>query len=103
MSEKVLCTKIGVDCVKNDPVDYRAGGPYYLGFDFYVDKNHKDEMIDFIIRTLYAFEVPLSNIYCGVDAALDEKDIWTKPRILQAVMEEAEYIKAEADRTKFHK
>ena len=37
MSEDLIkCTKICVNCVPNDPVDIRCGGPNYLGFDFFV-------------------------------------------------------------------
>ena len=33
--EKIInCTRIAVDCVANDPVDIKCGGPEYLGFDF---------------------------------------------------------------------
>ena len=32
--ELVKCSRIGVNCVINDPVDVRCGGPQYLGFDF---------------------------------------------------------------------
>lgn len=37
-------SKICVDCVKNDPVDISCGGPDYLGFDFYVQKDKVKEM-----------------------------------------------------------
>lgn len=30
----IRCSKISVDCVSNDPVDIRCGGPEFLGFDF---------------------------------------------------------------------
>ena len=30
----VHCTKIGVDCVKNNPENIRMGGPEYIGFVF---------------------------------------------------------------------
>ena len=37
MEKKLIkCSRIGVDCVANDPVDIRCGGPEYLGFDFNV-------------------------------------------------------------------
>ena len=30
----MACWRMSIDCVPNDPVDTRAGGPAYLGFDF---------------------------------------------------------------------
>ena len=48
----IRCSKISVDCVSNDPVDIRCGGPEFLGFDFYVREENTKEMTKFIIMTL---------------------------------------------------
>ena len=44
MKNKVNCTNICVECVANDPVDIRCGGPKYLGFDFPVKDTELEEM-----------------------------------------------------------
>ena len=38
----VKCKKIAVDCIKNDPVDKRAGGADVLGYDFFVDEKETE-------------------------------------------------------------
>lgn len=40
----IRCSQISVDCVANDPVDIRCGGPEYLGFDFNVRVEQTEEM-----------------------------------------------------------
>ena len=46
MEKKLIkCSRIGVDCVANDPVDIRCGGPEYLGFDFNVREEETEDMI----------------------------------------------------------
>ena len=57
--EKVECTTINVDCCHNDPVDIKCGGPYYLGFDFFVRRHEEQEMVKFIIATIEELHVPL--------------------------------------------
>lgn len=44
--------KVVVNCKKNDEVDIRAGGPEYLGFDFYVGDYPDDEIESFIKKAL---------------------------------------------------
>lgn len=66
-------SKICVDCVKNDPVDISCGGPDYLGFDFYVQKDKVKEMKDFVSTTLSVLEVPVVEIYID-----DETDVTPK-------------------------
>ena len=60
--ELVKCTEIGVDCVENDPVDIRCGGPEYLGFDFFV-------------LTLSELRVPAINIYSSGERELRPMDV----------------------------
>ena len=52
MTNNITCNKIAVDCVHNDPVDIRCGGPLYLGFDFFVKKEETDEMIEYIMNLI---------------------------------------------------
>ena len=45
--------KIVVDCEENDPVDINAGGPMWLGFDFYInDTDNIEEYKSFIKEEL---------------------------------------------------
>ena len=45
-------------------------------------------MRKFIIDTLFAYNVPVSNMYCAEQVYLEEKDVWTMARILNAISEE---------------
>ena len=94
----VNCSKISVDCVKNDPVDIRCGGPDYLGFDFYVKEELTDEMKNFISVTLESLEVPLTRIFISGKKVLEEKDVWTKEKIVEIIKKEASYLQSEAKR-----
>ena len=80
----IRCSQISVDCVANDPVDIRCGGPEYLGFDFNVRVEQTEEMKKFIAVTLEIFEIPLTNLYISGTIDLSEKDVWTKERIVKA-------------------
>ena len=97
-SNLVKCTRISVDCVTNDPVDIRCGGPEYLGFDFNVRKKDAEEMKKFIIVTLSSFEIPIKNLYFSGTINLNEENIWTKERIVKAIKKDAEFLKHNAKR-----
>lgn len=74
MENKLIkCSRISVDCVANDPVDIRAGGPYYLGFDFNVKEEETEEMKKFIEMTLETFGIPLINLYTSKTNLIEEK------------------------------
>ena len=97
--EKIIhCTRIGVDCVANDPVDVRCGGPEYLGFDFNVQKEQAEEMKKFIREALNSFSVPVAAIYSYGEIDLNEEKVWTKERIVAAISEDANYLISEASR-----
>lgn len=79
--ELIKYSKIMVDCVHNDPVDIKAGGPAYLGFDFFVKSEEVQEMINFITVTLQEYKIPLVNI--GIDPiplCLTLDEFWTKEK-----------------------
>ena len=95
-----LCSKISVDCVENDPVDIRCGGPEYLGFDFFVKDEEFGEMQKFIVGTLSSLEIPLISIYESDKMTLHEKDIWTKEKIYNSIVENANDIKNEVKKEK---
>ncbi len=94
----INCSKICVDCVANDPVDMRCGGPDYLGFDFFVKEELTEDMQKFISVTLETLEVPLTRMYVGGRKTLGEKDVWTKERIVEAIKKDASYLQSEARR-----
>jgi len=101
-NEKLIkCIKIGVDCVGNDPVDIRCGGPLYLGFDFNVLEKEQDEMKEYIAQTLVKFDVPVTRIYASELVEITEKDIWTKERIAKEIEKEALYLQSEAERNNY--
>ena len=103
MSNLVNCTRISVDCVENDPVDVRAGGPEYLGFDFNVRSEDVSEMKKFIATSLASFEVPVLYIYSNGNLDLSEDRIWTKERIVAEIAKDAEELKREAARTYYRR
>lgn len=94
----IKCSRIVVDCVANDPVDIRCGGPEYLGFDFNVREEETEEMKKFITVTLETLEIPLANLYVCGNKELEEKDIWDKKRIVEEIQKDARYLKSEASR-----
>lgn len=94
----VNCSKICVECAANDPVDIRCGGPYYLGFDFFVKEEQTEDMIKFIFITLKTLEVPLIRMYVDRRTTLSEENIWTKERIVEEIKKEASYLQREAQR-----
>ena len=102
-SSLINCSIISVDCVENDPVDVRCGGPKYLGFDFYVREKEAEQMKNFIVATLETFKVPLQSIYTSGTIQIEEKKVWTKERIVESIKVNAEYLQTEATRTYSHK
>ena len=99
MENKLIkCSRIGVDCVANDPVDIRCGGPEYLGFDFNVKEEETEEMKKFIAVTLETFEIPLVNLYVCGTKELEEKNVWDKKRIVEAIQKDERYLKSQASR-----
>ena len=99
MENKLIkCSRIGVDCVANDPVDIRCGGPEYLGFDFNVKESDTEEMKKFIAVTLETLQIPLANLYICGTKELEEKDVWDKKRIVEEIQKDASHLKSEASR-----
>ncbi len=100
MENNVLykCAHLVVECAKNDPVDVRAGGPAWLGYDFFVNDNDTEMMIEFIDAALASLEIPNQSIYISEFVDLPASKLWTKERILDEIQKEAEYLKHEASR-----
>lgn len=96
MDDKLfICSKLSVDCVRNDPVDVRCGGPEYLGFDFFVKEEEFSEMQKLVIATLNTLEIPLISIYESEKLTLTKKDIWTKESIVESIKSNCDDIKKE--------
>lgn len=102
-NNKIKCSIVEVNCVLNDPVDVRCGGPYYLGFDFFVKREETEDMINFIEATLNEFNVPLIGI-CSYNREIEElNNIWTKEKIYDCIKNDANYLKSEANRNYSYK
>lgn len=92
------CAKISVNCTKNDPVDIKAGGPEWLGFDFYVKYEEAESIMEYIDALLTSFEIPYENISIVQILDTSLKNIWTKERILSEIAKDSEYLKHESTR-----
>lgn len=103
-TKKVICSKISVDCIKNDPVDVRAGGPDILGFDFFVETGEVNNAVSLIKKTIAEYQLPLM----GIDILdqgkllLGPEEVWTSSRIINAIAAESEYIISEANHQKIY-
>ena len=73
--------RVSVDCVKNDPVDKRCGGPVYLGYDFIVKLDELEEMMEYIAGKIEEYGLPLENIYAYDENDFDIEYLWTKEKI----------------------
>ena len=98
----IHCTSIGVDCVPNDPVDIKIGGPQYLGFDFNVRTKDYDAMKEFIIDTLMGYNVPIAGIYKTGEIDLPKEKVWTESKIAETIRRDADYLIGEAQRNYPH-
>ena len=94
----IKCKQIGVDCVRNDPVDINKGGPEYLGFDFFVRNEENSELKKFIAITLNNLEIPYISIYSNDAIVLTESELWTKEKIKNTIKKDANYLRQQAKR-----
>lgn len=101
----IKCKKIAVDCIKNDPVDTKAGGADILGYDFFVDEKETDMLVDIIKTTIDELRLPLMGINVLEDESysLSEEKVWRKERIIECIIAESEVIKSEAEHQAFYK
>jgi len=74
-----------VDCVRNNSVDIRCGGPQFLGYDFNVEKEKVEEMKAFIQQKINEN----NQSFIGISEELFRKskkcNIWTKTDIEIAI------------------
>jgi len=97
--ELIKCSQIKVDCVHNDPVDIKAGGPAYLGFDLFIKSEEAQEMVNFITITLQEYKIPFVNIEIDpISLCLTPDRVWTKEKIKKCIKKEASYLIHEASR-----
>lgn len=78
-----MSIKVSIDCQKNDQVDYRCGGPLYLGFDFYIKDK---ELISFIVDKLEKYNCPILKM---VRSDSDVPAEWTKKLIEKEIKDYA--------------
>ena len=97
MIDKVRCIKIGVDCVENDPVDVRCGGPEYLGFDFTVRLDEVDYMKKFIRESLKELGIPLVRMWTYNERMAPVNKAWTKEKIVLQIKNDAEELIRESN------
>lgn len=102
---KVTCSKISVDCIKNDPVDVKAGGAEILGYDFFVEENDAERLVSLINTTINDLSLPLMGISILEKGklTLSEEQVWKDERIVQCIIDESDVIIAEAKRQNVYK
>lgn len=103
IENKIRCSRIKVDCVENDPVDIRCGGPNYLGFDFNVLQQDERRMIKYIIITLNQLNVPFIGIGATGKIDVPESHVWNEEKIVREIRKDAAYLINEANRSSFRR
>lgn len=98
MEKKLIkCSRIGVNCVVNDPVDVRCGGPQYLGFDFNVLDSKVNYMKIYIKSTLESLSVPFV-AFTTSSVEVPEEHLWDEDRIYDCISDQANYLIRQATR-----
>ena len=96
--KRVACSHICIDCVSNDPVDIRCGGPEFLGFDFFVKCEDVDYMQQVIMITFNQIEMPFKKMTITGPFNKKVTDVWTRDRIVKTILRNAENFKFEERR-----
>jgi len=77
---------IVVDCMENDSVDIRAGGPAILGYDFYISFDKDVEKYKkFIRKCLKKYDRPFISFSTYVAKDFNVKHLWTKKNIKKTI------------------
>jgi hypothetical protein len=81
-----------VDCRRNDPVDIKAGGPAYIGFDFFVDADKNVKKVkEKIEQILKRHKMPLISIGSARECLVET--LWTDKMIEKCIKDHSkEYI-----------
>ena len=98
--KKITCSKISVDCIKNDPVDVKTGGAEILGYDFFVERVEAERLVSLIDTTIKELSLPLMGIKILEEGkfSLPEEQVWRDERIVQCIIDDSDVIIAEAKR-----
>lgn len=78
---------ITVICEHNDSVDIRCGGPLYLGYNFFVNDDELEAIVDYIRKQLRKNHQPCMNIYWEdiPEEDVEKYDLWDKTRIQECI------------------
>lgn len=81
------CFKIVVDCQYNDEVDIKCGGPYCLGYDFFIPTEQVDEMLEYIRETCEELNTPILAMYYDPNQTFEKEEdkLWTKEKIYECI------------------
>ena len=89
---------LSVNCVENDPVDVRCGGPSYLGFDFFILKDKYEETKSFILDAMKELEIPFLFFIDEEDMKITEDRIWDQSRIYDELVDQKNYLEHAQER-----
>lgn len=82
---------VSANCLPNDPVDVRCGGPAFLGFDFIVLDEHAADATALIRRVLHEVNKPLAGLTCSsAGEAADATKVWSLEQIEVALRKDRE-------------
>lgn len=100
MEKNIKGTKIVIDCIPNDPVDIRCGGPEILGYDYFVKQEETISLIEVVEKTLEELNLPIMEIRVEDEGKLrlTEKEVWTKERIIQSLINDSSTVRSEYER-----
>ena len=100
MKKIIKGSKIVVDCIENDPVDIRTGGSKILGYDYFVRQEEAPALIKLVSQTLEELKLPVMDIRVEDEGKLrlTEKEVWTKERIVQNLIDDSDTVRSEYER-----
>lgn len=86
----VIGRSVTIDVVKNDMIDYKAGGPHYLGYDFIVDADEDPKEVEMFVKNIFNnLNKSYLNIWVSPNTVeVDESNIWTQSKILDCITNE---------------
>ena len=99
MNKLLRCKRISVDCVKNtNKEEIENGAPEVYGFDFDVRQEDYDEMVNYVKCSLEELKVPYMNVKFGGLLMVDEKFIFTKKQVFDAISRSSNFLIEESKR-----
>lgn len=86
----IVARNVSINCVENDRVDIKCGGPAWLGFDFTVDADEDPtDLRKWLEATLAEAGHPVRSLFVSTDT-VEVPKVWSR-----------EAIKKEIQKTKF--